>query len=59
MLGWSRLVLAPCGLSSLNKLTRRDLMVGSGEVYVNTQDLSGARLGSGTEPLLHFLAKAG
>lgn len=40
VLGWSRLVLAPCGLSSLNKLTRHDLMVGSGEVYVNTHKTS-------------------
>ena len=35
VLGWSKLVLAPRGLSSLNKLTRHDLIVVSGEVYVN------------------------
>ena len=58
MVGWSRLPLAPCGLSSLNKLTRHVLIVVSGEVCANTQDLSRPRLGSGTESLLHLLAKA-
>lgn len=58
VVGWSRLALAPCGLSSLNKLTRYVLIVVSGDVCRHTQDLLRPKLGSGREPFLHLLAKA-